>query len=82
MPKCPRCEKEIDHLRCFVKMKDEKYVTLGKDGRLKFEDMNNMFPADGGEVGDDYECPECQYVLFTEDDLARRFLANETVTVT
>lgn len=74
MTKCPKCGKEIDHLRDFSPAWQEFKATIGKDGYMSFEPMENYAPMDRP---DDYECPECNTVLFTDQVEAENFLKGE-----
>lgn len=72
MAKCPKCGKEIDHLRDFSPVWQEFRAFIGKAGLLDFEDTDNECPMDSHD--DEYECPECAQVLFTNAEQAQKFL--------
>jgi len=66
MPKCPKCNAEIETLTNFVS--GEKKFTFDDSGNYEEVDFNEC-----GKVND-YECPECQEVLFKDEEEALAFL--------
>lgn len=72
MAKCPKCGKEIDYLRDFSPAWQEFRATIGQDGYMSFEPMDNYEVMDRED--DEYECPECTRVLFTDQVQAENFL--------
>ena len=69
MPKCPECGKEINKLYEYDKGEDKFELYVGEDGKIH-RDLINYLP--GNEV--EYECPECQAVLFSNPGDAEKFL--------
>ena len=72
MPKCPKCKKEIECLDNYQSGENHYRVWLNgedTDYDLKeFQEDNQV---------NDYECPECGEVLFTDEDKAVKFLKNK-----
>jgi len=66
MPKCPRCGEEIDYLRNW--QSGETEYRLFSNGTYEGEDF-----VEDNKVND-YECPECSEVLFTDEEKAIAFL--------
>ena len=75
MPKCPKCGKEIVYLRDFSPVWQEYRITVDENGDVHYEFIDNSDPMD---TGDEYECPECGEVLFTDEEEAVKFLRGET----
>jgi len=70
MSVCPKCGVEIDHLNAYSR--GETLYTFILDGSgepryLKKEVIPSCDP-------DDYECPKCHEVLFTDEEEATKFL--------
>jgi len=76
MPRCPKCGKEIDHLKDFSPVWQEYKMTIDENGNAHYEFVDNSTPMD---TGDEYECPECEEVLFRDEEEAVRFLRGETL---
>ena len=70
MPKCPKCNKEIDHLHDYVK--GWKYYQYFAKGDY---DDEGFIPDDFAD--EEYDCPECGETLFTQEEDADKFLLNE-----
>lgn len=68
MVKCPNCEEEIEVLIHF-QSGEKRYTYTGK------EYFDDFFIEDNKT--NDYECPECNKVLFTDEREAKKFLINE-----
>jgi len=66
---CPECKKDIDYLKNYQSGEKYYWLTVGKNGS-EYEDRG--FDADCGT--NDFECPECSEVLFTDETKAVRFL--------
>ena len=66
MTKCPRCQKELDHLTSTVVIK--KTTTLWENGTKDYT---------GHESNPIYACPICYYVIAKNDTSALLFLENE-----
>ena len=63
---CPKCKSEID---CLVNWYSaEVKELLSNDGTIEQQDM-----VATGKTND-YECPECQETLFTDENKAKMFL--------
>ena len=69
MVKCPKCKKEIDHLKHYTS--GEMYFILDTDEN--YEEVE--FQADGKV--NEYECPECQKVIFTDPYKAEKFMGKK-----
>lgn len=65
MVRCPKCGKKIEYLRNF-QSGENAYDYNGEE-----YDTPDFYPS--GDVND-YECPLCSEVLFTDEDKAREFL--------
>ena len=76
MPRCPKCGKEIDHLRDFSAIWQEYNLTVDKDGVMHYEFIDASLPVD---IDDEYQCPECSEVLFNDEEEAVKFLKGETL---
>lgn len=65
---CPKCKEEIESLKNYVSG-EELYIFDG-----------NNYEQDGDFQPDnkvnDFECPECNDVLFTDEEKATNFLQN------
>jgi len=66
---CPKCKEEIEHLNNYVSG-EAKYIFDGESYNQDGDFQNN-------EKVNDYECPECQEVLFTDEEKAKEFLKNK-----
>ena len=71
MPRCPKCEKEIDHLVDFSPVWQEYEMTVGENGDAHYDLVDDSIPMD---TDDEYVCPECSEVLFTSEEDAINFL--------
>ena len=69
---CPNCKEEINGLVSFESGENKKNVYIDNN---KLE-WNEEYFYDDGKVND-YECPECNEVLFTNEEEAISFLKNE-----
>ena len=76
MPRCPKCGKEIDHLVDYSPVWEEYELRVDTNGNVHWEFMNNSVPMDAKD--DEYECPECHKVLFTDAEDAINFLKGNT----
>jgi len=76
MPKCPKCGKEIDYLWNYSAVWEEYKLTIGRDGYEQYEFIDDSAPVDG--IDDEYVCPECHEVLFTDEEDAVNFLKGNT----
>ena len=66
MPKCPECNKEIEYLNSY--QSGESHYRLWNDGGYELRE----FQPDGKV--NDYECPECQDILFRNEEDAMTFI--------
>lgn len=74
--RCPKCGKEISHLRNFHPAEIEFIAELGKDGGLDYYQRETI-PDDSTEG--DFECPECNVVLAHNEEDAIAFLKGEGI---
>lgn len=70
---CPKCNKEIDFLKNYQSgemyyMVEMETNSLGNYDEQEFLPDNKV---------NDYECPECSEVLFTDEKKALKFLSGE-----
>ena len=70
MAKCPKCRAEIDELINVQSGTVDYAMTIQKDGTPQYEEKD--VNADG--VDNDWNCPECDETLFTDEDSAIDFL--------
>ena len=68
---CPRCSEEIDHLSEYDKTEVMYHFSV-VDGEVVYE--REEYYADPTSI--DWECPECNEVLFTVVEKAKAFLLN------
>lgn len=68
--KCPKCGKEIDSLRNIETGATEYRLSVDVQGDILYE--IRKFKSDG--VVDEYQCPECDEVLFFSESEAFAFL--------
>jgi hypothetical protein len=68
MPKCPKCNEEIDHLHLYERF--EKKYDYGVESKF--------FIADVDPDDIEFECPECNEALFDNEDDADAFLKGAT----
>ncbi len=71
MPKCPHCGSEIEYLRDFSPSWEEFRFSLDEGGEV-YESQDNICPMDS--VDDEFECPECNHILFADLQEAIDFL--------
>ena len=76
MPKCPKCGKEIDYLVDYSPAWQKYEMRIDKNGDAHYEFVDDSLPID--TIDDEYECPECGEVLFTDEEEAVKFLRGET----
>jgi len=72
MPKCPKCEAEIDELDWFESVR--AYRVLTESGEIIEKDSSNLFDGDP-EV--QFNCPDCCETICTDYDAAMKFLKEE-----
>jgi len=75
MPKCPKCGKEIDYLVDYSPAWQKYEMRIDKNGDAHYEFVDDSLPID--TIDDEYECPECSEVLFTDEEEAVKFLKGE-----
>lgn len=71
MAKCPKCQKEMSYLRNITSTHGEFRMFI-KDGLECWCCEPN--DISGLQDKDEYRCPECGELLFTENELAVRFM--------
>jgi len=71
MPKCPKCGKEIYYLIYYAYELQKAYVGLDTSGNLEYGNWDSL-GITKGEV--EYRCPECNEVLFHDQEEVKRFL--------
>jgi len=69
MPKCPNCGKGIEYLNHF-QSGETKYEFSVDQGDPCYEEEEFI----ANNETNDYECPECHKVLFTDEEKATEFL--------
>ena len=74
MPKCPKCNEEIEHLVSFLKGEQKDYFKADENAEPEYEWKD--FITDYENI--DFECPECKDVLFTNEEEALKFLIKGT----
>ena len=76
MAKCPVCNSEIDDLKNYQSGENHYRFSLLKFNNKEVVDYElNEFQADNKI--NDFECPKCQAVLFTDEKEAIKFLKDE-----
>ena len=69
MAVCPKCENMIAHLDNYQSGKNHyRLYADGYSEMQEFQENNKL---------NDYECPECSEVLFTDDEKAREFITGK-----
>jgi hypothetical protein len=76
LPKCPKCKKEIDYVKCYSKAEQIFNVSLEqypKHWKTTKALNYNHIDTISLDKKDDYECPECNAELFfaTTKDLMK-----------
>ncbi len=75
MPNCPKCNAEIVYLNLFSRIEQRARFELDPSG-----DPQVLVEGDVPDYDDDdFECPECNVVLFHDRDDAEKFLRGEEV---
>lgn len=73
MGRCPYCQKIIEQLKAFSKMEAKQLVypmnkeRVGDEG-LDYEASENV---EGSDTWVDYQCPECEAILFRDYGISR-----------
>jgi len=76
VPICPKCHKEIDYLKNYVSGENSYTFSLSEfDGKTISDYDFGEFQTDGKT--NDYECPNCSKLLFTDEEKARAFLEGQ-----
>lgn len=71
---CPKCKKEINELS-YSKIKEiNGSVSLDSNDELEFDEEYNIIEE---QKEFNFSCPECDVVLFTDDEEAEDFLKND-----
>ena len=73
MPKCPKCDSEINHLKSYVGIKRIWRLSVAPDGVPEYLDIGVTDPDGEGS----FECPECCEELFDNEDQAIAFLISD-----
>jgi phage FluMu protein Com len=71
--KCPKCDKDIVELRCYEKLEKRRYYTLTNEGKPYYYGEN--WTDFEGEL--EFECPNCDSLLFTDEGDASDFLKGQ-----
>ena len=70
MPRCPQCNREIDHLHHYQTELMKYQFSLDLDGNTQYDDRESI-----DTVGDpEWCCPECGEILFYNEEDAVAFL--------
>jgi hypothetical protein len=77
MPKCPKCGKEINFLKSYVYSRDEFNFVIDNDGTFDYDYVDNWDCV----IDREFCCPECEEILFTDEEDARDFLLGKKVEV-
>ena len=72
MPKFTKCGKEIDELLMFGKQTQTFRVTYSEKEGLEYEQIDASWDFESEE----YACPKCREILFTNENDAFNFLKN------
>lgn len=75
MPECPKCRKEITYLTNFVK--GWRYYSFS--GGMNYQE-EDFVEDDNSDSNSNYECPECDAVLFNNEQDADDFLSDNVKT--
>ena len=78
MPKCPKCgDDNIDHLILLETKQNEYKATYDAEAEtLEFENTEEWRGNPTGEVEkEEYSCPKCKQVIFTNEADAKSFLS-------
>lgn len=74
MPKCPKCQKEIDSLSNYCTGITEVYdFTVDQLGEPNYEHVDTIREMTENE----WACPECDETLFLREEDAIKFLSPE-----
>lgn len=76
MPKCPKCNAEIDYLHEYSEAEVRCRFSLGEEGEIVYQDRQSI--GDGFPVIE-YECPICKQVICTDTDIAISLLEGEEI---
>ncbi len=74
MPKCPKCNVEINHLVLFSRIEQRGCFELDPSGDVQV--IEECVVPDYED--EDFECPKCSTVLFHDRDEAESFLRGES----
>jgi uncharacterized C2H2 Zn-finger protein len=79
MPKCPKCGAEINELLYYAYELNHAHFYVNENtGRAEFHNWDTI-PDTKGDP--DFECPECEEVLFHSQEEAEKFLRGEPIKV-
>jgi len=76
VPKCPKCGTKIDRLDYYGNVTIVYFASLDAQGRMDYDEKDRV----EGDGQNDFECPECEAVLFNDEDSAIQFLKTPTPT--
>ncbi len=81
MPKCPKCGKEIDHLRAVETVEVDLIATYDEENEeLELETADAEY-WHGNPIGEQvslvFSCPQCERDLFYSEEAAKDFLAGK-----
>ena len=71
MPRCPKCNEEIDHLENFVPAIERYDFTVDEDGNTDYYSVGESLSTTGDE---EYCCPKCGECLCTLESEAINIL--------
>ena len=74
MPKCLKCKEEINTLYFSKTRNITGSVGLDKDGDMEFDEDYNIHDQQEPYA---YRCPDCDEILFEDDEEAEKFLRNK-----
>jgi len=74
MPVCPKCGEEIGHLMGYARVWQEYKMSIDREGDewCEFTGLSTST-----NDSDEFNCPECTRLLFTDIEEAKRFLKGE-----
>ena len=79
MPKCPKCDGDIDHLILLETKENEYEATYDAEGEtLEFKNTEEWTGNPTGKVlKEEYSCPKCHVTLFTDEEAAKAFFSGD-----
>jgi hypothetical protein len=73
--KCQKCKKEIKELIYNSKVEVSQTFELDENNKVNYGSMEDY----GDHYDDEYSCPNCDTVLFRDEDTATKFLLEEKI---